>query len=115
MSVARIMAVALLLFGAVLHTYPWAVESTTFSVPFWLLSLSPYIVGAVLLFLFKRPHAAAGAVLLPAFLDAGSFYSAFINPEGSTAALGVFFVSLLNIGVLAPIGAAIGWWVGYRI
>ena len=52
---------------------------------------------------------------MPAFLDAGSFYSAFIDPEGSTAALGVFFASLLNIGVLVPIGAAIGWWVGYRI
>jgi hypothetical protein len=109
------MAVVLILFGAALHTYTWAVESTTFSVPFWLLSLSPYLVGAILLFLFKRLHAAAGAVLLPALLDAGSFYSAFVDPEGSTAALGVFFVSLLNIGVLVPIGAAIGWWVGYRI
>jgi hypothetical protein len=109
------MALVLLAFGAVLHTYAWTIESTTFSVPYWLISLSPYIAAAMLLFLFKRPHAAAGAIMIPAVLDAASFYSAFIDPQSSTAGLGPFFVSLFNIGVLVPIGGAIGWWIGYRI
>lgn len=116
MNVASKIAVAFfILFGALLHTYTWSVEAETFAVPFWLISISPYIVGTILLFIYKRSHAAAGAVLLPALLDAGAFYSAFINPENSTAALGIFFVSLLNIGVLVPVGAAIGWRIGNRI
>jgi hypothetical protein len=115
MSVARVMALSLLIFGAALHTYTHAVEASSFSLWFWLLSLSPYIAGAVLLFVFKRPHATAGALLLPAFLDAGTFYSAFIDPQSSTASLGLGFVPFLNIFVLVPIGGAIGWWIGYRI
>ncbi len=109
------MALALLLFGAVLHTYTHVVESASFLVGFWLLSLSPYIAGSVLLFVFRRPHATAGALLIPAFLDAGNFYSIFINPQSSTASLGLVFIPLWNMLLFVPIGGAIGWWVGNRI
>lgn len=109
------MALVLLTLGVVLHTYVWSVEASSFAIQLWLLALVPYAAGAILLLLFKRPHAAAGAMILPALLDIGTFYSVFIDPRGSTAALGLIFVPLWNIGIFAPIGAAIGWWVGYRI
>jgi hypothetical protein len=115
MSIARIMAYALLLFGAVLHTYTHLVESESFSLGWWLWSLAPYIAASIFIVIFKRPHATAGALIIPAFLDAGNFYSVFIHPESSTAALGMLFVPFWNLVVLVPIGAAIGWWVGYRI
>jgi hypothetical protein len=115
MSPARVIALVLMLYGLVLHTFTWAVKSTHFSVGFWLLSLSPYIVAACLYFWARKPHAAAGALILPALFDAGNYYSVFVDPQGSTAALGMLFVPLLNIAILVPIGAAVGWWVGRRV
>jgi hypothetical protein len=114
MRVARIMAYALLTFGAVLHTYTHLFESSSFSVGWWLWSLSPYIAGLIL-FSFKWPQATVGALVVPAFLDAGNFYSVFIHPESSTAALGLMFIPLWNLVVFVPIGGAIGGWIGRRL
>jgi hypothetical protein len=77
--------------------------------------LSPYIACALLLGLLKRPHAAAGALLVPAIMDAGNYYSVFIYPTSSTAGLGMIFVPLWNLAVFVPLGGALGWWIGRRI
>jgi hypothetical protein len=102
-------------FGLVLHTFTWAVKSTHFSVGFWLLSLSPYIAAACLYFWARKPHSAAGALVLPVLFDAGNYYSVFVDPSSSTSALGMIFVPIFNLAVFVPIGAAVGWWVGRRI
>jgi len=115
MKIARTMAYALLLFGVVLHTYTNFVEAKSPSLGWWLWSLAPYVAGGLVLFLFKRPHATAGALLIPAILDAGNFYSVFIHPTSSTAALGMLFVPFWNLVVFVPLGGAIGWWIGHRI
>ncbi len=115
MSTARVVAYALLLYGVVLQTYTHAFRADSFSIVWWLWSLGPYFAGAVILFLLKRPHATVGALVVPALLDAGNFYSVFIHPESSTAALGMLFVPLWNLVAFVPIGGAIGWWVGNRI
>jgi hypothetical protein len=109
------MAYALLLFGVALHTYTNLVEAESPSLGWWLWPLAPYMAGALALFLFKRPHATAGALLIPAILDAGNFYSVFIHPASSTAALGMLFIPLWNLVVFVPLGGAVGWWVGHRI
>src|SRR4051812_24913556 len=114
MGTARIMAYALLLFGVVLHTYTNVVEAQSPSFGWWLWPLTPYIAGALVLLLFKRPQVTVGALLIPAILDAGIFYSLFIPPTNSTAALGLLFVPLWNLVVFVPVGGAIGWWVGHR-
>ena len=115
MTIARLMAYTLLLFGVTLHTYTnfFAIESP--SLGWWLWPLTPYLAGAIMLFLFKRPHATAGALLIPAILDAGNYYSVFIHPTSSTAALGMLFVPLWNLLLFVPLGGAIGWWIGRRI
>ena len=115
MSIARLLACALLLFGVALHTYTNFVETESPSIGWWLWPLTPYIAGAFLWFVFKRPHATVGALLIPAFLDAGNFYSVFIHPTSSTAALGMLFVPLWNLLVFVPLGGAAGWWIGRRI
>jgi hypothetical protein len=112
---SRVIALVLISFGLVLHTFTWTVKASSFSVRNWLLSLSPYIVSALLCFAFRKPHAAAGALILPAILDAGAYYSAFVDPQGSTAALSLLVIPIWNILLFVPIGAAIGWWVGRRI
>jgi hypothetical protein len=115
MKSARIMAYSLLLYGAALHTYTHVVAASAFSAGWFLWSLASYLAGGLVLFLFKRPHATAGALLIPAILDTGNFYSVFIRPESSTAALGMLFMPFWNLVVFVPIGGAIGWWVGHRI
>jgi hypothetical protein len=114
MSPSRVIALVLLLFGVCLHTYVEAVKSSSFSTGFWLLSLSPYIVAALLLFAFRKPHMAAGALILPAIFDLGSYYSAFIDPQSSTASLGLLFVPIWNLLLFGPLGAAVGWLVCRR-
>jgi hypothetical protein len=114
MNPSRVIALVLLLFGVCLHTYTEAVKSTSFSMGFWLLSLSPYVVSALLLFAFRKPQMAAGAIGLPAIFDAGAYYSAFIDPQSSTASLGLLFVPIWNLLLFAPIGAAVGFLVGRR-
>lgn len=107
-------ALALILFGLVLHTYTNVVEASDFSFGFWLWSMSPYAAGSALLWLFRQSQAAVGALILPAIMDAGTFYSVFVAPESSTAALGLLFMPLWNLVVFMPLGGGVGWWVGKR-
>jgi len=112
---ARVIALALMLFGLVLHTFTWTAMASSFSVSYWLLSLSPYIASVVLYFASRKPHAAAGALVLSAILDVGAFYYVFVDPQSSMAGLALFFVPIWNLLLFVPIGASIGWWVGRRI
>jgi hypothetical protein len=114
MDPSRVIPLVLMLFGFVLHTFTWVVMASSFSLGFWLLSLSPYIASALLYFAFGKPHAAAGAVILPAVLDAGAYYWAFVDTHGDMGGLGLLVIPIWNIVFLVPIGAGIGWWVGQR-
>lgn len=114
MSAASVIAVVLMLFGLTLHTYTEFVQATSFSSGFWLLSLGPYICAAIILFLLRRPYVAAGALVLPALLDAGAYYSALIHPQSSSAGLGLLFVPIWNLLLFAPLGGVLGWLVGRR-
>jgi hypothetical protein len=115
MSKVRILAFSFLAFGLLLHTYTSTVEATSFHVGFWLWSLSPYIVAGVLLFQFRLPHASAGALVLPIIMDTGTFYSVFISPEGSTAALGLLIMPLWNLIIFVPAGGLLGWRLDKRL
>jgi hypothetical protein len=115
MKPIQIWAMLLITFGVALHTYTAFIEASSFSFGFWLWSLCPYIVGCVLLGLVHQSHAATGALILPAIMDAGTFYSVFIAPGSSTDALGLLFVPLWNLVVFVPLGGAVGWWVGKRL
>lgn len=115
MKLSEKIALALVLFGFVLHTYTNVVEASGFSFGFWLWALSPYVAGGALFWLFRQPQATVGALILPAFMDAGTFYSVFVAPEHSTAALGLLFVPLWNLVVFVPLGGGVGWWVGKRL
>lgn len=115
MKTSCIVATALIVFGTVLHTYTWLVHASSFSIPFWLWSMSPYLVAGALLWLFHQPQAATGAVVIPPIFDAANFYSVFVAPESSTAGLGMIFVPMWNLLVFVPVGGGIGWWIGRRL
>jgi len=115
MTLSRAIALGLMLFGLVLHTFTWTVMASSFSPGFWLLSLSPYMASALLYFAFGKPHAAAGAVILPAVLDSGAYYWAFIGHQSDMGGLGLLVIPIWNILLLVPVGAGVGWWVGQRV
>ena len=115
MSTSRVIALVLLAFGTVLRTYMWSFEALWLATMMWLVALVPYAAGGILLFRLQRAHAAVGAMLLPAFMDAGTFYLIVINPPNSMTAFGLIFVPLWNVFLFAPLGGALGWWVGDRI
>jgi hypothetical protein len=115
MKTSRTVATALIALGTALHTYTWLFEVPSFSIPFWLWSMSPYLAAATLLWLFHEPQAATGALVMPPIFDVANFYSVFISPESSTAGLGMVFVPMWNLLVFVPLGGGIGWWVGRRL
>jgi hypothetical protein len=115
MKPINIAVVSMIAAGALLHTYTAVVKSHSFDLGFWLLALLPYVVGSVLHFYFRQSHAAVGALVIPIVMDIGTFYSVFISPQSSTAALALFFVPLWNVFIFVPLGGGVGWWVGKRI
>jgi hypothetical protein len=52
--------------------------------------------------------AALGGLLAIAFFDAWMYWSVFIAPRGSTAAVGLVFAPLWKTFILLPIGAGVG-------
>lgn len=114
MKLSERVATSLIAFGFALHTYEHTVEAERFSVAFWLWSLSPYIVAAIILARFRNAHAAVGALTVPILLDLMTFFSVFVSPQSSTAGLAMIFTPLWNLLVFVPLGAFMGRWVRNR-
>jgi hypothetical protein len=108
-------ATAFVAFGFVLYTYVHAVEAESFSVQFWLFSLSPYIAGTVILVRFRHAHATIGALAVPVLVDLFAFHEVFVAPDSSTASLLMLFTPLWNLFLFVPVGAAVGRWVRNRL
>jgi hypothetical protein len=93
----------------VYHTF-----RSSFSFGFWLLSLSPYLAAGILHFVFHKTHAATGALILTAAMDVGACYWAYVISRSDMSGLVFIVVPVCNLLLLAPIGAAMGWWIGRR-
>ncbi|WP_373988367.1 hypothetical protein [Duganella sp. BuS-21] len=76
-------------------------------------SLAPYLLLAAVL--QRRGGAGisllAGAALM-LLLDAATFWSVFVAPQSSTAALGLLFAPLLKLFCIAPLSIAAEAWLG---
>jgi hypothetical protein len=109
----RLIAFGLLIYGLAIHSYIVLFKAegdlNGFLIGLWVWSLSPYVVGAVLLRLRRNACAAAGWLVLPTMLDAVTYYDVFINPMHSTAELGLLFAPLWNLLLLRPLGGFAGW------
>lgn len=114
MKLSKILALILLVLGFALQTYIALFKTSELSYPFWLWTLSPYLVGAVLLLWLRQPYATVGALVIPLAFDICSYHSIFISPQHSTAALGLLFIPLWNLFVFVPFGGFIGWWIDKR-
>lgn len=102
--------------GVLLHLYEVAqAESATdagsllFLGVFFLWSCLPYLVWTYVAVVKEKPVLAVGAASLIFVADLYAYYSVFIHPTRSTAALGLLFVPLWNLLLIGPAGAAISW------
>jgi hypothetical protein len=78
------------------------------------LSLTPYLLQALAL---RRRGARIGLLagaLLMVLVDAVTFWSVFVAPQSSTAALGLLMAPLVNLFCVAPLSIALDVWLGRR-
>lgn len=76
-------------------------------------SLAPYLLLAVVV----QRRSGAGVCLLAGaalmlLVDAVTFWSVFVAPQSSTAALGLLYAPLLNLFGIAPLSIAAEAWLG---
>lgn len=107
---------AVALSGLALHAYIALFESSgndVWSVVFLAWGGLPYLICLVIACLGRRALHGLFAALACLGLDAVNYYQVFVDPQSSTAALGLLFVPLLNLVVSIPLGvtvaALIGW------
>jgi hypothetical protein len=116
--VSRLIALIAILAGMALHAYTLMFESaggvSSFGVQLMLFAWLPYVACAVILGHFRKVLVAACAAVAVLLFDFAMFYSVFIHPGGSTAALGLLFAPFWNLLVFGPLGAGVGWLISRR-
>jgi hypothetical protein len=113
----RLLGFALVALGMLLHAYIAFVKASSgalfFSIGLMIWSWLPYILALTLLLLLRNPIMPLIGVLGPLYFDMQSYYTAFIAPQSSTAALILLWVPLWNLIIIEPIGLLIGWPIGW--
>lgn len=71
-------------------------------------SVLPYGVCLVLLKWRNNVGAALGAALAAAVVDVAMYWSVFVQPKSSTAALGLLFAPVWKLAVALPVGGLVG-------
>jgi hypothetical protein len=72
-------------------------------------SVLPYLLCLALPKWTKAVGPALGGVFAIALLDAWMYWSVFVAPRGSTAAVGLVFAPLWKLLILLPLGAGVGF------
>jgi hypothetical protein len=80
-----------------------------FALSLWLWSLLPYAAGLLLYWKLFWQLKAVGWLICVLIMDLLMHRAVFIEPESSTAALGLLFMPLWNLLVVGPAGALLGW------
>jgi hypothetical protein len=108
-SRTAIATLVLMAFAVALHAYEQLGKSTDPS-PIWFLwSMFPYSVSLLVLLSSKSAIPAlfgTGAMLT---MDARAYYTVFVAPKSSTAALELIVIPLINAFVIAPIVIFVVW------
>lgn len=99
------------------HGYTALVNSddgpSLFGAALFIWSMLPYGVGSLIA---MRSNALAGAlaVLGSLVVDVLLYYSVFIEPESSTAALGLLFAPGFNLLIVLPVALLLGYLISRR-
>ncbi|MES2116132.1 MAG: hypothetical protein V4578_13335 [Pseudomonadota bacterium] len=77
-------------------------------------SLAPYLLLAQALRRYRGRIGLLAGALLMVLVDAVTFWSVFVAPQSSTAALGLLMAPLVNLVCVAPLSIALNVWLGRR-
>jgi hypothetical protein len=106
------LSISVIGFGILLHGYSFAFNYKgkwdSFFFEILLLSMLPYLICTVILFVKKKTWMPFTGAAVPLLADLFTYYSVFIKPEVSTASLALFWVPVWNLILLLPIGLLIG-------
>lgn len=69
----------------------------------------PYVVALLLVWRIRRPMIPLMGVIPPLVMDVANYYSVFIRPTSSTAAIGLLWIPLWNLVLFMPAGLFLGW------
>jgi hypothetical protein len=98
--------------AAALHAYTALVNAdggpSLFGAGLWVWSIVPYAVG---LLIATRWNAITGALIVLAALtvDVFIYYSVFVEPDSSTAALGLLAAPAFNLLIVLPVCLLLGF------
>jgi hypothetical protein len=111
--ILRISALTIIAAGMLLHTYTGFFKTSgeidLFSLKITGFSWLPYLVCLVLAIAIRNPLIPLCGAILPLILDLMMYYSVFIHPTSSTAAIGLLFMPLWNLVLFMPIGLLAGF------
>ncbi len=114
MKFSKYWAVAPSVAGILLQAYIWIIETAhpakLFAVALFAFACVPYVI-CWLLTLAARRHPLLGFFGAIGALvgDAGVYYSVFVAPTSSTAAIGLLFFPLVDLLLLMPAGILVGY------
>ena len=120
MRIARVatkLTIAISLAGLLLHLYAVAFKtegamsfgSVAFLGLLLLWSLLPYGLWAAVATTYRQPEPAVGACIATFAADIFVYYSVFIAPQASTAAVAFIFAPIWNLVLFGPAGAVVSW------
>lgn len=99
--------------GVALHAYTMAFKadggSSLFIAALFAWSAAPYALAVALGGRVVRPAIAAAYAAAALVGDALMHHAVFIQPKGSTAALGLLFMPLWNLLLIGPAAALLAW------
>jgi len=111
---SRLLGLGVIAIAALLHGYEQLAKSSSPSLGWFLWSMVPYGVCLVALLRSKSGIPGALGALIALALDLVTHYDVFVNPRGSTAALGLIFVPLWSTLIFAPVTMVVAWFVVRR-
>jgi hypothetical protein len=77
-------------------------------------SCVPYLVVAILAIFNRTCTVALGAVIAVLLTDLVMHYLVYIDPRGTTAAIGQFFLAIYNLLLIGPAGGLLAWWMNRK-
>lgn len=111
MRISRIAIYTLVVMAAAaaLHAYEQLAKSSDPSPVFFLWSMFPYTVCLLILLSCDSAIPAAVGTTSVFGFDCYTYYTVFVAPKSSTAALAVFFMPLFNAFLIAPVVMFLIW------
>jgi len=108
---SKVYAFAIVAMGTALHAFEQLAKSSDPSVGWFLWAMMPYAICVPIVLLGKSGVPGAVGVSITFALDLITHNDVFLNPKGSTAALGLIFVPLWSSLVFAPVAMLVAWLV----